>query len=116
MNRVFRFVILPLFLCLATVLPASGRREALKTEEQSIVVQASGRVRLVGSSPFTNIVITGPDREWYIEGEDEQKLRDFQHRTITVEGTETVTQLISANGRPAGERRTLRDIVIIEIE
>jgi hypothetical protein len=135
----FLFVLLPLILCPLLILPAFGRRErenipvqeenrielqiiparsALEqdTEPQSAAVQASGRVRLVGTSLFPELVISGPDREWYIDREEVYKLADLQQRQVTVEGTETVTELTWANGRSAGERRTLRDIVIIDVE
>ena len=136
-NRVFRFAILPLLLCLTASLPAWGRREGKNSttqslaapeerisvvqEEksdstQSVVVQVSGRVRLVGSSPFSDLVITGLNMEWYIERAEMAKLVELQHRTVIVEGAETVMQLISANGRPAGQRRILRDITIIAVE
>jgi len=99
-----------LFLCLAAALPAGGKKE------KAPVVRVSGRVRLVGSSPMSELVITGPDKEWYIAREEQEKLFDLQQRTVTVEGEETVVQLKFAGGMPAGERRTLKNIKIIAIE
>jgi hypothetical protein len=116
MSNIFRFALIPLFLCLAMLLPARGRKEAQYTAVQNTVVQISGRVRLVGTALFPNLVITGPEHEWYIDSEEMYKLADMQHLTVTVEGTETVVQLTFANGLPAGERRTLRDVKIIEID
>ena len=133
-NKLFRFILLPLLLYCAFTLPAWGRREGRNitvqeeiavvipsvseqnTEVQSIVVQVSGRVRLVGTSLFPELVITGADMEWFINNDEIYKLTDLQHRTITIEGTETVTQLTWASGIPAGERRILKDITIIDIE
>jgi hypothetical protein len=109
MNSRFRCLLL-LFLCLAAALPAGGKKE------KAPVVRAAGRVRLVGSAPLSELVITGPDREWHIVKEEEQKLFDLQQRTVTVEGEETVVQLKFANGMSAGERRTLKNIKIIAIE
>ena len=80
------------------------------------VVQVSGIVRLVGSAPFSELVITGPDKEWFIERNDERKLMDLQHRTVTVEGIQTVEELTFANGQSAGERRTLKDIRVISVQ
>jgi len=116
-------------------LPAWGRKEKAKTEipdaGQNIVekteegeagaaiatlVQATGIVRLVGNAPITEIVITGPDKEWYISREDDRLLRELQHRTVTVEGYESVYELRFVNGFYAGQRRTLKDISIINIE
>ena len=127
MNRAFRFALVPLFFCLAAALPAWGKKEAASVptaennnaamqKENSALMQVSGRVRLVGNEPFSELVITGSDREWYIDKEDESKLRDLQHRTVTVEGTETVEQLTYANGRSAGERRTLKNIRIVAVQ
>ena len=122
MNRTLGFALLPLFFCLAADLPAWGRKEEQRSTAQEEkapqiqVIQVSGRVRLVGNEPFPELVITSPDREWYIDKDDEYKLRDLQQQTVTVEGTETVKTLTFANGRPAGERRTLKNIRIISVE
>jgi hypothetical protein len=75
-------------------------------------VRASGRVRLVGTGLFPELVITGKDREWYIDKNEEYKLRDLQQRTVTVEATETYQELLFANGLSAGRRYTLKDITI----
>jgi hypothetical protein len=90
-------------------LHAFGRRE------RDNFVQATGVVRLVGSSPLTELIISGPDREWYVSRDDEYKLRDLQHQTVTVEGVETVITLRFANGFPAGERFTLDRIKVISV-
>ncbi|MDR0451162.1 MAG: hypothetical protein LBH26_07835 [Treponema sp.] len=73
-------------------------------------IRISGRVRLVGGGPFPRMVISGEGREWYIDQEEESKLLDFQQRLVTVEGTESYTDLSYANGLPAGRLYTLRDI------
>ena len=128
------------FLCLTAVLPAWGRKEKAETkitdikkigleknavkkigegeteEVEAVLVQASGIVRLVGSEPVTEIVITGPDKEWYVSREDDRLLRELQHRAVTVEGYESVFELRFANGFYAGQRRTLKDIKILKVE
>jgi len=125
MNRGFRFSLVTLFFCLAAALPAGGRRDnqnaagdttVTQSQEQSTVVRVSGRLRLVGNEPMTELVISESDREWYIDRSEKQKLMDLQQRTITVEGIETVRELRFANGNSAGTRRTLRDIKIISVE
>ena len=108
MKSVFRITLL--LFCLAAALPALGSRE------KKTVVKITGTVRLVGSEPFSELVISGTDDEWYIDKDDEQKLWNLQQRTVTVEGKETVKELKFANGRSAGERRILRDIKIITVE
>jgi methyl coenzyme M reductase subunit D len=116
-------------------LPAWGRKEKAKTEipdlgksvvgkigdegteaEITALVQVTGIVRLVGGGPIPEIVITGPDKEWYVSREDDHLLKELQHQTVTVEGYESVTELRFANGLYAGQRRTLKDIKIIAIE
>jgi len=137
-NRRFIFICL-FFLCLTAVLPAWGRKEKTETKTIDIqkialeknavenngegetgavdvLVQVTGIVRLVGSGIITEIVITGPDREWYVSREEDSLLRELQHRTVTVEGYENVFELRFANGLYAGLRRTLKDIKILKVE
>ena len=133
-----RFIFICLFcLGLTAVLPAWGRKEKAETkaiqntglarnavdkveegdtEAAITLVQVTGRVRLVGGGPIPEIVITGPDSEWYILREEDHLLKELQHRTVTVEGYESVVELRFANGFYAGQRRTLKDIKILSIE
>jgi len=88
----------------------------------------AGIVRLVGSEPFTELIITGRevteehaavnDRplDWYISREDRAALHNLQQRTVVVEGDAAVSELRYANGMSAGLRYTLRNIRIISIE
>ena len=124
------FVLMLIFFGFATVLPAWGRKEKKNDAEQDNTVPntglsvagqpplvlITGRVRLVGNEPFTELVITGQDRDWYIEKSEEYKLRDLQQQTVTVEGIETVTSIQWASGLPAGNRYSLKDIRILRIE
>jgi len=129
-----------LFLCLTAALPAWGRKEKAETKiidiqqialeknavekigedeteaVEAVLVQVTGRVRLVGSAPMTEIVITGPDKEWYVSRDEARLLTDLQHQTVTVEGYESVYELRFANGFYAGQRRTLKDIKILNVE
>ena len=103
-----------LFLCcLAAILVAGGGN---KDKVKDNLMEVSGRVRLVGNEPFTELVISGADKEWYIEREEAYKLKDLQHRTVTVEGEETVIERRFANGEIAGIRRELRNIKVISVE
>ena len=90
----------------------TGKTEAAET----VLVQVTGVVRLVGGGPIPELVITGPEREWFVSREDDHLLKELQHRAVTVEGYETVLELKFANGFPAGQRRTLKDIKIINVE
>ena len=107
MNR--RVLFLLLLVLLAAALPARGNRE------KNTAIRVTGTVLLVGNEPFAELIIQGGDRHWFIAPEDEHLLRDLQHRTVTVEGIETIFELTFASGRPAGERRTLRNIRIITV-
>jgi hypothetical protein len=113
MNK--RACFLALFLLCTPLLTHSlGGKENDKAK--NIIIQATGTVRLVGTSLFPEIVITGSEKEWYVEKEEMPKLQNLQHRKVTVEGEETVVELRFAGGLPAGTRRTLRKIKIISIE
>ena len=114
MNKNLKIIMLPLFICLAVSLFAGGRREAKNSQGKK--VQVSGTVRLVGSEPFPDMVITGQNAEWYIDRQEMHKLKELQNRVVTVEGIEYVRNLRFANGLPAGERRTLKDIKIISTQ
>ena len=113
-NRLWPIFLL-LLICTAVILPARGLKDKAGAE-QGKLVQAAGKVRLVGSDPFPELVITNAEHEWHVAKEEEHKLKDLQHRTVTVEGNETVTELRYANGTPAGQRRDLKNIRIISIE
>ena len=110
MSKFSRIGLLLLFICLAAALPAGGKKD------KDPVVQVTGVVRLVGTGPLPELVISGPEKQWYIEKEERNKLMDLQHRRVTVEANETVRELKLANGLPAGERRTLANIRIISVE
>jgi len=112
MNRNLFFALL--FLCLAASLSALGGKE--KDGGKAPVIQVTGVVRLVGSANFPELQIKGSQMSWYIEKKEMKKFSDLQHRTVTVEGEETVTELHFANGMSAGIRRELKNIKIISIE
>jgi hypothetical protein len=108
---------LPLILS-AAVLCGMGRRDAgqgtAAPEPPAATVRVTGRVRLVGSGPGMELVITGTGREWRIDKDDRDKLRNLQQQTVTVEGEESSEEMTFANGRAAGTWYFLRNIKIIE--
>ena len=117
-NNLKKIALLPFLVLLAAFLPAGGRndRPAAQPAGSGSAVRVSGTVRLVGNEPFTQLVISGQDNQWYIDSDDEPKLKNLQHRTVTVEGIETVTNLTFANGQPAGTRHTLSKIRVISVQ
>jgi len=113
-----RLALALLFLCLATALPAWGTKEKKQVEPtvavpQTTIVQVTGVVRLVRIGPIPEVVISGADGEWHIAREDEHKLVDLQHETVTIEGEETITEIEFANGAISVTRRDLKNIRLI---
>jgi hypothetical protein len=116
--------LLPLFpfLLSAAVLYGLGRQDdgpgTLVSEKPAPTVAATirvtGRVRLVGSGPGMELVITGTGREWRIDKKDQDKLQHLQQQTLTVEGEESSQEMTFANGVSAGTWYYLRNIKIIE--
>jgi len=111
MNR--NFFLALLFLCFAVSLSAFGVKE--KDSGKAPVIQVTGVVRLVGNANFPELVIENSQMLWYIARNEMDKLRDYQHRTVTIEGEETVTELKFGNGMSAGTRRDLKNIKIISV-
>jgi hypothetical protein len=126
--------LLTLLLCSAALLDGFGggekksgdgqmpNNETVKLNEEARsgdaapqLVRASGRVRMVGSGIFPELVISGVSREWFIGKDEQSKLNEFQQSFVTVEGLESYVDLKFANGLPAGRRYTLKNIKIINV-
>ena len=110
-----------LYFCQAMLLPAGGSKEATPAaveanDQVSAAIQVTGLVRLVGSSRFPELVITGSEKQWFISREEMYKLHDLQQQTVTVEGEESLEERRFANGEIAGMRRELRNIRIIPVD
>jgi len=111
------FLLAALFLCLAAYLPAFGAKEKDSGKSRAvIVVRVTGTVHLVGNANFPELLIDNSEMVWYIAKDEMNKLFDLQHRTVTVEGEETVTELKFGNGLSAGTRRDLKNIRIISVD
>jgi len=115
MNR--NIILMFLFLCLAASLFAFGAKEkdSGNPAPAVTVVQVTGVVRLVGNANFPELLIDNSKMLWYIAKDEMSKLHDFQYKTVTVEGEETVRELKFANGMSAGTRRELKNIKIISV-
>jgi len=108
--------LLLLFAAAGNLLPL-GKREKKQTKPQhseAQKIEASGRVRLVGSSPMTSLVISGEDREWYIESGEKEKLMHLQQQNVIVIANEYYEDRVFANGVSAGRFYFLKDIVVID--
>jgi len=78
-------------------------------------IEVKGRVRLVGSALFAELVVSGEDgRDWYVEGADRQKLSGMEQREVTVRGRAESRDFVLANGVKAGVRWFLRDIELVK--
>jgi hypothetical protein len=87
-----------------------GSRES-GTKKETITV--TGRVRLVGTALFSNVVVTDEeDQDWYVENEDREKLARLEQQQVTVTGETEYQDIILANGEKVGVRRFLRNIKV----
>jgi hypothetical protein len=76
-------------------------------------VELEGRIRLVGAEPFTDLVLTdGAGQDWYLEGPG--TLRSFEQRTVKIRGRVKLREMVLANGRRQGLRRSLSDLKLLE--
>ena len=105
------FVLFFLLLYAAANLPAGGGKET--ESPKPVQVTVSGRVRLIGNSPMTSLVITGENREWHIEQSEEKKLKHLQQQTVIVSGNEYYFDYFFANGSFAERRYFIKDITLI---
>jgi len=106
-----RLLLVVIFLLISVTVFALGSRE-----NDNPVVQVTGVVRLTGTSLFPDLLISGSEHVWHIAADEIDKLIEMQHRTVTLEGEETVTELRFANGMYAGTRRELKNIRIISVD
>lgn len=110
------FFLFLLLLAAGNLLPLGNkdknRTKAQYSEPQKI--EASGRVRLVGNSPMTSLVISGEDREWYVESGEKKKLMHLQQQNVIVIGNEYYEDRIFANGTSAGRYYYLKDIIVVD--
>jgi hypothetical protein len=105
-------IFLLLVWCAATNVFALGNKDKDASKPQK--VEVSGIVRMVGSSPFSSLVLSGEDREWHIVPEEQKKLIDLQHQMVTVRAQEYYYDRTFANGTPAGREYYLKKIVIVK--
>ena len=100
-----------LLVVFCAALSALGRGEINGVKLQK--VEVSGRVRLVGNSPMTSLVITSEGREWFVEPEEQNKLMHLQQQIVTIRAKEYYQDRFFANGSPAGRYYYLREITVI---
>jgi hypothetical protein len=97
-------------------LAAPPRERAAAGTKTPELVRVTGRVRMVGSGPHTELVITGDQGEWHTEPRDRNKLINLQQRTVTVEGKLDSRDMILPSGKSLGTWLILRNITVISSE
>jgi hypothetical protein len=79
-------------------------------------VEVSGRVRLVGSEPFPDLVLTDQEEHtWYIDPADRKTIAAYEQQTVTIRGTVELKEMVLANGKSLGSRRTLSGITLVKV-
>jgi len=104
---------LPFLLFIAVLIITAVNIFSLGTNEKETKIEVSGKVRLVGSSIMSNLVITGENREWYIDEKDRDKLMHLQQQVVSVKGQEYYIDRYFANGSYAGRHYYLKNITVI---
>lgn len=107
-------------LCMAVLCAAAfagGKKEITSVDWKSVEsgdkVTVTGRIRVVGNEPFTELVITdGEGRDWYVDEEERVALSGYEQKTIRVKGTVTRKEMILADGRKLEDRRIMSKIKI----
>ncbi|MCL2191143.1 MAG: hypothetical protein FWB79_04055 [Treponema sp.] len=89
-----------------------GRQDAGQPRE----VEVTGRVRLVGTSRFPSLVISGEERDWFIDGGEREKLMGLQQQVVTVRAQKHTYEMRLANGLVSHSHYVLRNIVIVRVE
>jgi hypothetical protein len=77
-------------------------------------VELTGRVRLVGSEPFPELILAdGEDHLWYIARESRKILAGYEQRIVTVRGRVELREMVLADGRRLEDRRVLAELTLI---
>jgi hypothetical protein len=95
--------------------PAADGRDHEAEALEGQAVEVSGRVRLVGSASFPELVLTDrQNRDWYIDEASQKILEPHEQGMVTVRGTLVVQKMILADGRVLGTRRILTGVSLVE--
>jgi hypothetical protein len=111
------FCVAPLF--------SSGKKEALSAEQKAArlydtvqsgqTVELTGKIRLVGSEPFPELVLSDDGgHDWYIDRESRGSVSGYEQRSVTVRGKVELKEMVLADGRSLGYRRILSKLVLLE--
>jgi len=102
-------------LLLIMLLHATPHLFALGSGGQPSEVEVTGRVRLVGTSRFPTLVISGEERDWFIADEERERLMALQQQVVTVRAQKHTYEVFFANGLVSHRHYVLRDTVIVRV-
>ncbi|GMO32876.1 MAG: hypothetical protein Ta2F_08820 [Termitinemataceae bacterium] len=98
--------------CLPVFALGNGSGNAVK---ESGKVMVTGIVRLVGSVPFTEFVITDNDgNDWFVFDKEREKFEKYQQQKVTVKADAFYNDLVLAGGKKVGVKRTLKNIIFVQ--
>jgi hypothetical protein len=110
-NFVYLIILTVTVIFISPPVSALGRRHG-EAKRQSIEI--TGRVRLIGSAPFPDLVLSDETgRDWYVRQEEKDKLSKLEQQTVKIRAAFEVEDIILADGKKVGERRILYDIVLV---
>ncbi|ADK82983.1 hypothetical protein Spirs_3898 [Sediminispirochaeta smaragdinae DSM 11293] len=120
-------VLIIVSLCTAVSAAALGDAETSQTEERSLPpmnwknvqtgmeIRVTGKVRLVGNVPFSELVITDNEgNDWYINQDSRPALSGHEQEIVTVRAVVHREKIVLANGKRLNDRRVLDDVEIVQ--
>jgi hypothetical protein len=85
------------------------------TVKSGQTVELSGIIRLVGSEPFPELVLSDTGgNDWYIARESRALVSGYEQVTVTIRGKVELKEMVLTNGRSLGYRRILSDLVLLK--
>ena len=109
-----RMSVIALFIFSGVSLCAMGAGENRNSKKDGAAVEVKGIIRIVGSMPFTETVVTDDSGDdYFITAEEKSLFNDMDQTAITVKGNLYTTDMVLANGQKIGVRRTLRNVTIV---
>ncbi len=78
-------------------------------------VEVWGKIRLVGSEPFPELVITDDSgNDWYIDEESREAVQAYEQRRVRLSAIVRLKSLTLANGTALPERRILKAVTVLD--
>lgn len=78
-------------------------------------VEVSGRIRLVGSDPFPDLVLTDDQgKDWYIDDASKAVVKGLEQQRVRVSAVVSLKTLKLANGTALPERKILSSVSVLK--